>query len=255
MTDPSMTTPAVRAEEALTKLQDLLLDTDRLQVFLDDLVRLTADTLPVETVHCSITLRSDGRYTTAAASDALVLAFDQQQYAVDEGPCLQTLRTGRPHHIDDIRAEDRFGSFTERAAEHGVRSMFALPLVPPGNETTGVMNLYARNVAAFTPAVRDQAAVFAGYAAGALGIALKIDAQVEFSEDLQAALDSRSVIDQALGIIMGQQRCTAGRAFEILTRTSQNRNVKLREVAADIITKVSGEPPSPSAPLRPRTAR
>ncbi|MFH8991328.1 ANTAR domain-containing protein [Streptomyces sp. NPDC017940] len=47
---------------------------------------------------------------------------------------------------------------------------------------------------------------------------------------------------------MGQQRCTAERAFQILSRASQNRNIKLRDVAAGIITQVTGQPPTPARP-------
>jgi AmiR/NasT family two-component response regulator len=66
----------------------------------------------------------------------------------------------------------------------------------------------------------------------------------EMSAHLQAALASRAVIGQAVGIIMGQNRCTADEAFEVLRAISQNRNVKLRDIAADMITAVSGQPPA-----------
>jgi AmiR/NasT family two-component response regulator len=66
----------------------------------------------------------------------------------------------------------------------------------------------------------------------------------EMSDHLQHALASRAVIDQALGIIMGQNRCTADDAFELLRGISQNRNSKLHAVAGEIITAVSGKPPA-----------
>ena len=55
----------------------------------------------------------------------------------------------------------------------------------------------------------------------------------------------RAVIYQALGVIMAQERCTQAKAFEILRTASQNTNLKLRDVAAAIVTSVSGEPPQP----------
>lgn len=69
---------------------------------------------------------------------------------------------------------------------------------------------------------------------------------------------SSSVIDQAVGILMGQQRCNAATAFDLLRQASQNRNRKLRDIAAEIITNVSGEPPQPrprfrTFPDEPRT--
>jgi hypothetical protein len=68
--------------------------------------------------------------------------------------------------------------------------------------------------------------------------------QAEMSENLRGALASRAVIDQALGIVMGQNRCTADEAFDTLRTISQNRNVKLSDVAAQVITAVSGQPPA-----------
>lgn len=239
-------------EQALAQLQSLLLDSDRLEGFLQDLVALAAELLPIR-VHCSITLASPGRLRTAAASDEPVRRFDQEQYDMGEGPCLEALRTGETHAISDLSDSGRFPAFAERALLLGIRSALALPLAPPGRCGTGVMNLYADEPDGFSGPVRDQAAVFAGHAAGAIGVAHKIAEQTRFSEHLQAALASRTQIDQALGILMAQQRCTAPRAFEILPRASQNRNKKVRDLATVLITKVSGAPPTPTTPLEPQS--
>jgi AmiR/NasT family two-component response regulator len=63
---------------------------------------------------------------------------------------------------------------------------------------------------------------------------------------LRSSLASRTVIDQALGIVMAREQCTQTRAFAILRSASQNSNVKLRDIASAIVTSVSGEPPQPS---------
>lgn len=250
MSDTQPGPPGI-GEQALAQLQSLLLESERLEEFLGDLVGLTARLLPMD-LHCSITLNPQGRLRTAAASDEMVVRFDQDQYDLDEGPCLAALRTGQAQLITDMGSESRFDSFPARAQAHGIRSSLAQPLTPPGQHTTGVMNLYATQTDGFPAAIRDQAAVFAGYAAGALGVAQKIAHHTQFSQDLQTALASRTVIDQALGIIMAQQRCPAERAFQILSRASQNRNKKLRDVAVDIISQVTGAPPPSPPPLRPR---
>jgi hypothetical protein len=122
--------------------------------------------------------------------------------------------------------------------------MLALPLVPPRADVAGVMNLYSTEPHTFTGPVKEQASVFASHASGALGVALKFAGQLQFSMDLQSAIASRTVIDQALGILMSQESCTAERAFQILTSVSQRRNVKLRDIASELVTKVSGAPPS-----------
>lgn len=231
MTDPHPVA-AARGERILSRLQTLLLEADRLEEFLTELVTPAADALSVP-VYCSITLGSEGRSDpyTAAASDQVVEGFDRRQYEVGEGPCLETLWTGRPHH--------------------GVRSMLALPLVPPRRQLAGVINLYSTEPGSFTRPVREEAVVFAGHVSGALGVALKIAGHLQFTRDLQHTIASRTDIDQALGILMSQQRCSAERAFELLSRASQNRNVKLRDLARDIVENVTGRPPSPRLP-RPR---
>lgn len=68
---------------------------------------------------------------------------------------------------------------------------------------------------------------------------------VEITDQLRAALSSRTVIDQAIGIIMARERCDADAAFAVLRATSQNRNVKLRDIATEIVKAVSSKPPRP----------
>jgi AmiR/NasT family two-component response regulator len=75
------------------------------------------------------------------------------------------------------------------------------------------------------------------------GIAARLAAQAVLTDQLRTSLASRAVIDQALGIIMGQQRCTAAEAFDILRSAAQNRNLKIREIAEQIITSITGQPP------------
>jgi AmiR/NasT family two-component response regulator len=72
----------------------------------------------------------------------------------------------------------------------------------------------------------------------------------ELTGQLHESLESRAVIDQALGVIMATERCPHGRALELLRLASQNSNVKLRDLAATIVTGVSGEPPRPGTPFK-----
>ena len=77
------------------------------------------------------------------------------------------------------------------------------------------------------------------YETSVLELALKMADDAEVRAQLEAALTSRSVIDQALGIIMGQNRCSSEEAFRLLRDASQNRNVKLRELAAAMVASVA----------------
>ena len=69
------------------------------------------------------------------------------------------------------------------------------------------------------------------------------------NDQLRSSIVSRAVIDQALGVIMATERCPQDKAFALLQRVSQNTNVKVRDLAATIVTSVSGEPPRPTAPF------
>ncbi|HEY1705032.1 MAG TPA: ANTAR domain-containing protein [Trebonia sp.] len=71
----------------------------------------------------------------------------------------------------------------------------------------------------------------------------------ELTGQLHESLASRAVIDQALGVIMATEHCAHNQALHLLRLASQNSNVKLRDLAATIVTGVSGEPPRPGTPF------
>ena len=97
--------------------------------------------------------------------------------------------------------------------------------VSHGAQVLAALNLYSRTPRSFTPVERDRARGFADRAAGGVAIALKMARRAELTDDLQAALAGRAIIDQALGIIMGQRRCSADEAFGVLREVSQTGNI------------------------------
>ncbi|MDQ4010165.1 MAG: GAF and ANTAR domain-containing protein [Actinomycetota bacterium] len=229
----------------------MLLGTDTLHQFLERLAQLTTQALP-EGSSCGVTVRQDSRPVTVAASDELTLQIDQMQYDLDEGPCLDAMATGEVNYIPDTTTEGRWTAFCATARDRGVHSCLALPLHSP-HGLMGCYNLYSVQSDGFAEQNRGQLEVFAGNAAGAVAVALKLADQVQLSENLHQALTSRAVIDRAIGIMMAQQRCDASAAFDVLRRASQNRNVKLRELAAEIVTAVSGRSPEPGFFQAPRS--
>ena len=111
------------------------------------------------------------------------------------------------------------------------------------------MNIYAATPRTFTPEQRARAHAYADQAAAAIAMATRLAHHTQLTDDLRAAMASRTIIDQALGILMGQLRCNADDAFAVLRKTSQDTNTKLRDVAATLITKTTGQPPRPTLPI------
>jgi GAF domain-containing protein len=232
------------------ELQELLLATDSVAQFLHQVAVLAARTT-APGLSCGLTLGSDGNAATVASSDDLALSVDEIQYSTGTGPCLDSMRSGEVIHVVDFLGETRWPQFTDNALAQGVRCSLSLPLAA-AHGVAGALNIYAPYPDAFSPAAQQRARIFAATAAGAVAVAQRMADQAELSQDLRVALANRSIIDQAIGILMSQNRLTAEKAFDVLRRTSQNRNIKLRDVAARLIESVTGAPPAGQANFQPR---
>ena len=226
-----------------TELQRALLGTQTIEQFLQEVALLAARLVP-DGMSCGMTMRPNGRPVTVACSDELASQVDELQYQVGDGPCLHALREGRMVHIDDTARGADWPGFQAEAASRGIGSCLALPLVADG-KPVGALNLYARGVAAFGATQVRRAENLAENASGGLSLMLRLASYSELTEQLRSSLTSRAVIYQALGVVMAQERCAQAKAFEILRTASQNSNLKLRDIAAAIVTSVSGEPPQP----------
>jgi GAF domain-containing protein len=195
-------------------------------------------------------------YAVASQAQLVVLEraeqVDEIQYAEGHGPCLQALRTGVPIEVDDLAGEQRWPGFRDRALRAGVGSSLSYPLEIDG-DFLGVLNLYGFTPHAFTPEERRDVEIFAAQAAGASAVMHRQARQEATMKDLERALASRTTIDQAIGILMAQQRCDATAAFDLLRSHSRNTNRKLRDVAADIVARVGGQV-QPAPPFRHRDA-
>ncbi|MEV4478390.1 GAF and ANTAR domain-containing protein [Micromonospora coxensis] len=229
---------------AYGRLLALLADSLHVDQFLDQVVRVAADVV-APAAACGLTVRRDGGAFTVAGSGELAAKGDEIQYGADEGPCLEALRRGHVVEVTDLREDDRWRRYREHALRLGILSSLSMPMTVD-HETVGALNLYGTSPAAFTGSARRHAEAFTAQATAALTVILRQADQALLHRQLTDAMASRSVIDQALGVLMGQQRCTATEAFALLRQASQHRNRKLRDVAAEIVTQVSGQSPQPA---------
>lgn len=112
------------------------------------------------------------------------------------------------------------------------------------SEAKCALNFYATTPNAFTEEDRSAAEAFAREASASLRLAVHIAHLADTSENLKSALSSRTTIDLAAGIIMGQNRCSHDAAMTILKAASSGRNLKLREVAAQVLTSLGQQAPT-----------
>ncbi|MEU5347923.1 GAF and ANTAR domain-containing protein [Streptomyces sp. NPDC020766] len=188
---------------------------------------------------CSITVRRDGRLLTVAGTGGLPSGLDQRQYENGDGPCVRAADSDAEQHAPDLAEEDRWPTYAAYALSKGVRSVLAVPLAVDG-ETDAALNLYATTEGAFHGS-RHAARDFAANASDAVNAALRIERERASAGDVRTALLSRSVIDQAIGILMAQERCTAQTALDALRRVSQDSNIKLRDLCGDLVARTTAE--------------
>ena len=204
-----------------------------LESVLQRVTALAAGVLPGEPV-ISLTILSDDRPTTVAATGDLALSLDETQYRQGAGPCLSAASTGRAAEIVDTRSDDVWPEFAREAAAAGCGSVLSFPL-PTREKVSGAMNVYARQFTVSDRRTRDLVSRFADYAVVPVSNMYLYASAVQRAEHLAAALDSRAVIDQAKGILMERYRLTADQAFQALTRVSMETNTKVRDIAARFV--------------------
>jgi GAF domain-containing protein len=186
------------------------------------------------TAEVSVTLVEGQRPFTAAFTGEDALRLDESQYAPGHGPCLDVAQSTGLVTIEDMTAESRWPEFTQRALAVGVHSSLSVAL-PVQHTIVGALNLYSRTPGTFDAAAVELARTFAAYAAVAIANAHLYETNATLAENMRKAMETRSVIEQAKGILMAQQHCSSTQAFDVLTKQSQRTNRKLRDIASDIV--------------------
>lgn len=195
-----------------------------------------AVTLVVETIAAcdaaAVMLFEGGRPTTVTASDPAVGDLAEEHVGLGSSPALTAYVEQRPVFSGDLSADPRWPAFARTmVGALGFRSLYALPLGHPGaarGKSLGVLVAYAKVVDAFDSEDQETAHLLAAHATAALTDAAQL-------AQLHTALDSRTVIGQATGIVMERFALDASAAFGVLRRLSQTQNVKLRDVATRIV--------------------
>jgi transcriptional regulator with GAF, ATPase, and Fis domain len=190
-------------------------------------IKLARDLVPA-CQQAGISLVHKNNIDTPAYTSDLVVQLDRLQFEAGEGPCRDTIRDQETVDSPDLGQDDRWPRWGPRAAsETGLHSMMCFRLFAR-EDALGALSLYASTPQAFDKTDHDHGLALAAHAALAVAGAREI-------EHLKIAVDSRTTIGQAQGILMERFEIDAHQAFRVLVRVSMHTNVKLRDVAAELV--------------------
>ena len=181
----------------------------------------------------SVTLCERSGYRTAASTDPAATAVDQAQYQLHEGPCLDAVDA--PMVYAQSFPDERWPTLASRPTKSGVQSALSYRLAAASSATAdsggGSLNSYGVIPHAFNDTAQEIGLILAAHASVAARAVDERSTLQSLGRDLQQALLSRDVIGQAKGILMERLEVTPEDAFDLLRRSSQHLNMKLRDVA------------------------
>src|SRR3954463_1452013 len=219
------------AAEALERLGRLSLRELSMDSLLQTVADLSKSVMPGNP-ETSVLLLVKDQPSTVVSTGQLAVALDESQYERGHGPCLHAARTGEVTEIADTRTDRRWPDYLPRAVEAGNLSSLSVPLaIDQDEQVTGALNIYARQPDAFDQNSRSFATRFGPYAAVAAGNLYAYQSARDMADNLQVALESRAVIDQAKGVLIERYRLTPDQAFQLLVQASMNANRKVRDIA------------------------
>ena len=185
-----------------------------------------------------VTLVHDGqqRFVTAAIDAIATLERVQEQWQA--GPCIDAVATGRPVAVPDIAAGDaskRWPDYTVAAKTAGIQAVAGIPMLAEG-VAVGAVNLYDSPPREWSAEDLRVATTFADIATGYLTHASAARQQQRTAEQLQQALNTRLIIEQAKGVLAVKRETSVDDAFQILRKYARDHNARIHDVARAVVT-------------------
>jgi transcriptional regulator with GAF, ATPase, and Fis domain len=220
--------------QAFAELAGALADGYDVAELLDRLLRHCVDLLAVDAAGLVLADASDALQVMAATTGPARFLEVLQLHA-ESGPCLECYHTGRPVQVDDLRADgDRWPALARNARDGGYRAVHAVPLKFQ-QQTLGAMNLF--NIEPGCLGATDQkiAGALAEVATVAILGQRSIRRSGEVAEQLQTALDSRVIIEQAKGMLAQQGGLPMPTAFAVLRQHARRNNQRVTDAARAVV--------------------
>lgn len=207
----------------------------------DVIVRLSSEIQAVLDVRGAGVMLSgeDGRLRFVSSSDPVLEHLEALQIELEEGPCLLAFRTGEPVMADDLLADTRFRTFAPRAAAVGMRAVYSFPLRHQGT-SIGALNFYREDASSLDEEARRAGEILADVATAYILHAREDDRSRMLAAQLQGALDSRVVIEQAKGFLAARLDVSVDEAFRLLRTYARSQGAHLRMVATDVLARRIG---------------
>jgi GAF domain-containing protein len=218
--------------ERIAELARLLIDDEGTDTPLQQLAELALELVPGSSA--AGVVAATGSAWIVTGSPAGIAELHRQQLESGGGPLLETIRSGEARRIDDVEQELRWPGACRAMAGLGLRSCLIVP-VRTDRRPGGALAVYGRRAEAFAGSGQDMALLFAAQGGVAVRNAAAYRGCRDLVTNLNAALESRAVIEQAKGILVAEHGCDPEKAFRELSRTSQRTNRKVRDIAADLV--------------------
>jgi hypothetical protein len=235
MVDPDMA-------DDFESLVDLIAGTEDIKSVLDGLTTFAAATMSATTgaqIECAVTLHRRRRTATIGGSSAKAVLLDRIEQNLGDGPCVEALESGLPVLLGDVSSDSRWPEYRSALSAAGIASALGIPM-DLGDGSGAVLDFFAPRSGLFSEQAVADGMRFAEMAGKALRLAVRIASADQRAQNLKAAMDTRTVIDLACGIIMAQNHCSKDAAFDLLRSASSTRNQKLHDLAQAVVDRFPG---------------
>jgi GAF domain-containing protein len=229
-----MTTSGAELQQALDQLADLRQGPVTLEEALERVVA-TADPLFGVDGTALMLVDRDQVLRNLAASDKLAEPLEELQATHGEGPCVDAFDDKEPVAASDLVDGGQWPSFSPAAVDHGLRAVLASP-IPYSDQAVGVVAVFDSRPHPWTDAESEAIVAFTDLVALLILNAMEASERGRVASELQVALDSRVVIEQAKGVLVGRHGLTTRQAFERLRRQARDQRRPLTEVARAVVS-------------------
>ncbi|HLI24094.1 MAG TPA: GAF and ANTAR domain-containing protein [Acidimicrobiales bacterium] len=171
---------------------------------------------------------------TVMVTDERGASLERAQESAGGGPCVDAYVYGRPTPCRDVHSDPRYTAVSERMSRSGVHAVLGVPIRLAGNPV-GVLNLYVDTPHDWTEAQIAGLSAYAELLGRMLGVALAARRSDELAGQLQRALDSRVVVERAIGYVMASHTLDANRAFQLIRAAARRSRTRVVDLAAIVL--------------------